>query len=140
MKTVRFVSIIFIFASLTHAVSSHARTSEQLKSDINQAADLVVTTYQSSGMTGLVNLTTDCYDKTSNTEFFCVYIDLASRYIDQTMSEAFKFPPTEYFQDEQFGARIYEVFVKHDMGIDESNKYLQAATPAINSIVEKKLQ
>ncbi|MEA5112785.1 MAG: hypothetical protein VB050_02060 [Geobacteraceae bacterium] len=140
MISIRFVSSIIVFMALLHVTYGHARSPEDVMTEMDKAVDMTVSTYKVSGMTGLVEMTSDCYDKTASKEFICVYIDLASRYIDQRMSEAFNFPPTEFYQDEQFGARISGVFIQHDINMEKCNEYLRAATPAINKIVDHKLQ
>jgi len=96
-------------------------------------------------MSGLIIATQDCYKKLDKYKFYCVYLDLASRHIDQIMVEGaaqqgMSFPKTEFFDDEQFLQRVGEVFLKADMDMDRSNKYLATITPIINKLVEDNLR
>jgi len=136
--------IIILAIALLTSVNVYALTAKEVQKDITKATKSVIKVYKENGMQGLKSLTEDCYDKVKKDSFYCVYIDLASRYIDQFMIEVaaqngVTFPKTEFFDDALFGERISVVFEKANMDNDASNKYLRNATPVINKMVEKEL-
>ena len=80
--------------------------------------------------------TTDCYRNLDAHPFFCGYLDLAARRVDQETSAASNLPPSEFFADAQFGERIVRVLNKANMNQDQANAYLRTVTPEINKLVE----
>jgi hypothetical protein len=112
--------------------------------DLKKAARSSVATYKKGGMSGLISVTQDCYKRVGKNKFYCVYLDLASRRIDQLMVEGaamrgIKFPKNEFFDDEEFGPRVAGVFNKANMSMDDANEYLAKVTPIINKLVEENL-
>src|SRR6266446_159668 len=96
--------------------------------------------YRESGMAGLTGKTQDCYDNVKKHGFYCVYLDLASRRIDQLMIAAaarqgMNFPKMEFFDDELFGSRTATVFRKANMDMETSNAYLRSLTPVIDKLL-----
>ncbi len=138
MKQIIRLAIVVVVLMVT--ATSYARTAKEMQKEMNDAVSTVLKIYKNEGMSGLINFTSQCYNQTKNNEFVCVYIDLASRYLDQMMVEQNKLPPTEFFGDELFGPRIFGVFVNKNMDEAKSNEYLRAATPTINKLVDKKLR
>lgn len=133
------LKLVVVIIGMFIASVSYAKSPKDVQKEVNEAVNAVYKIYKKNGMSGLITYTTQCYEKTNNTEFRCVYIDLASRYIDQVMVEQLHFPPTEFYSDELFGPRIFAVFTNKNMNEDKSNEYLQAATPIVNKAVDKKL-
>jgi len=93
----------------------------------------------------LAELVHNCYSNAKQNKFYCVYLDLASRYIDQIMVEdaaknGMNFPKTEFFDDELFGGRVGPVFEKANMDMNSSNEYLQNVTPIVNKMVDNSLR
>ncbi len=120
---------------------AETRTMSDVQRDLVRAAKTAVRVYKQNGMAGLIGETNECYDKGKENGFYCVYLDLASRHIDQIMvagaaHSGMTFPKTEFFDDELFGSRIVPVFRKANMNMDKSNQYLRTLTPAINKLVE----
>ena len=114
--------------------------SNNIAADLVQAAKTAVATYQESGMTGLVGKTKECYQKLSGKQFKCVYLDLASRRIDQIATVGTNFPPNIFFANEQFGSRIRPALLgRANMSQEQANEYLRTSTPIINQLVEKQL-
>ncbi|MDD2499855.1 MAG: hypothetical protein PHN92_03425 [Geobacter sp.] len=134
------ISLALVVVVLMVTTTSYARTAKEVKKEMNDAVSSVLKVYKREGMSGLINFTSQCYKETKNNEFVCVYIDLASRYLDQMMADQSKFPPTEFFGDESFGPRIFGVFSNKNMDEAKSNEYLRAATPTINKLVDTKLR
>jgi len=91
-------------------------------------------------MSGLIKATQDCYKQLDKYKFYCVYLDLASRHIDQIYIKGTNFPPNEFFDDAQFGPRVADVFEKANMDMNQSNEYLAKMTPIINKLVEDNLR
>lgn len=134
-------SVFFFLVALVMSSQVQARTEAEVKSDMVKAAKTAVNEYEQTGMAGLIDKTENCYKNVRLNQFYCVYIDLASRHIDQVMVEGsakqgMAFPKNEFFDDKLFGARIAKVFNKANMNMETSNDYLRSATPAINKLVE----
>lgn len=123
------------FSNLTYA-----RSEEEIEKDFSRAATNAVETYKKEGMSGLTTKTQDCYDQHIENQFFCVYLDIASRHIDQMAVEEMHFPPNEYFADKQFGTRLAPVLTSANMDMNSANTYLKAIIPVINNSVEKFLK
>lgn len=129
------LSLSTIFAQNTASARSNAEVSR----DLAKATDAAIAAYKKGGMSGLITKTQDCYEKNTKNLFYCVYLDLASRRIDQVFVESMHFPPNEFFSDAQFGPRVEPVLASANMDMNTANQYLGLVTPAINSLVEKKL-
>lgn len=122
----------------TSDATAQTRSAANVEKDLIKAADTAVATYKKTGMAGLAANVQDCYEKQKN-KFYCLYLDLASRRIDQIFVEAMHFPPNEFFADEKFGGRIGPVLAKSNMDMDTANQYLATTTPVVNGLVEKRL-
>ena len=135
------VSVFFLLVALLISANAQARTETEVQNDLLKATKAAVKVYQKNGMSGLIVQTQKCYDNVDQNGFYCVYLDLASRHIDQlTLANAAQngmtFPKTEFFDDELFRSRIATVFLKANMDMKTSNDYLRTVTPVINTLVE----
>jgi hypothetical protein len=138
------VSILLLLVVLLISVHAQARTEAEIQKDLIKAAKTAVKVYRNNGILGLIAKTQDCYDNAGKYEFYCVYLDLASRRIDKIIRataaiEGINFPKTEFFDDELFGSRVAPVFIKANMDMERSNEYLRLLTPVINKLVEDNL-
>ena len=130
--------------SSTNRVHAQARTEAEIQKDLIKAIKIAISVYQKEGMAGLIVQTKNCYANVKQNGFYCVYLDLASRHIDQLMVAGtaelgMTFPKTVFFDDELFGSRIATVFRKANMDMETSNTYLRMVTPVINKLVEDNL-
>jgi len=129
-----------LISTLFSSAVAHPRTAADVERDLTKAAKTSVAIYRSNGMSGLIVKTEECYKNLDKHQFYCVYLDLASRHIDQDFLAGTNFPPTEFFADEQFGARVGPVFVKTNMDMQQANAYLAEITPIINKLVDDHLR
>ncbi len=90
-------------------------------------------------MVGLIAQTSECYANNRQNRFYCLYLDLASRKIDQIFVDAMGWPATEFFSDAEFGPRIIPVLVEAGMDMDAANAYLRTVTPVINKLVLERI-
>lgn len=142
--TAFFMINLIIVSSLLFSSFAQARTAEDIVKELKKAARSSVAIYKSGGMSGLTDATQNCYSKLDKYKFYCVYLDIASRHIDQFMVEGaaqqgMRFPKNEFFDDEQFLQRVGGVFLKANMNMNQSNEYLDDMTPIINKLVEENL-
>ncbi|MDD4930188.1 MAG: hypothetical protein PHP85_13050 [Gallionella sp.] len=107
--------------------------------DMIEASKKAVATYKTEGVSGMTIKTEECYSNLDKQKFFCGYLDLAARRIDQSISEAQHFPQSEFFADAKFGERIVKVFALSNMSQEQSNEYLRTVTPEINKLVDAEL-
>lgn len=121
------------------AETNPVRSREEVARDMAKAVDTAVATYQNEGMSGLANVTQECYEKSIKNLYYCVYLDVASRHIDQIFVESMNFPPHDYFSDAQFGPRILPVLVSADMDMNTANQYLASVTLIVDNMLEEKL-
>ncbi len=120
--------------------TAYARSEAEVARDLTKAIDSVVVAYKKTGVSGLTAKTQECYEKNAvESPFYCIYIDIASRRIDQIAVEAMHFPPSDFFADEPFSSRIIPIFVSNNMDMNTSNQYLESITILINNLLEKKL-
>jgi len=125
---------------LTIVCFAQAQPNGNIATDLAQAAKTAVATYRESGMAGLVEETKECYEKTSGKQFKCVYVDLASRRIDQLSIVGTKFPPNVFFANEQFGSRMQSALLgRANMSQEQANEYLRGMTPVVNQLIEKEI-
>ena len=91
-------------------------------------------------MGGLVGQSKDCWKNVSPKSYLCLYIDLAARYIDQSMSSRQNFPLHPYFEDQQFGERAGGIYNYNNVDMQEANKHLMSAQTKINAAVNKAIR
>ncbi len=133
-------SAVFIAIAMTITAVANAqqqRTEEQILADLMKAARVSVATYRATGMSGLIGKSKDCYKRLSKFKYYCVYLDLAARRIDQLGGAGTRFPPTEYFDDVQFGERTEEIFLRSSMNREQANEYLSDVAPVVNKFVDE---
>lgn len=119
--------------------TAYARSQAEVAKDLALATGTAVATYKKEGMSGLIIKTKACYEKNTKNPFYCVYLDLASRHIDQVYVESMHIPSNEFFSDAQFGPRIGPVLANANMDMNTANQYLASVTPVINNLVEKNI-
>ncbi|MGL5036669.1 MAG: hypothetical protein ACRC6F_02865 [Aeromonas sp.] len=139
MKLKPFFVLSLLMSAGMLQTTAGARTGEEIVRDLTKATDLAVTIYREQGMAGLVSKTQECYQSNTQSPFYCVYLDLASRHIDQMFVQAMQVPPNAFFADKQFGSRLGPVFSGANMSMDTANQYLASTTPVINQLVDKKI-
>jgi hypothetical protein len=140
MKLHKWLVPVFLILGVGLTVNSaFARSQEEITRDIVKAADTAVSTYRETGMSGLIGETEECYKHNTKNPFYCVYLDLASRHIDQLFVESMNFPPNEFFSDENLGSRVSPVLSDGGMSFDTANRYLMISGTEINKLVETKL-
>jgi hypothetical protein len=135
-----FLICTLLISTLSSSANAQSRTAADVEKDLRKAAKTSVATYRSNGMSGLIGKTRECYKNLDKYKFYCVYFDLASRRIDQIFVAGMNFPPTEYFDDDEFGARVGPVFIRANMDMKQANKYLEELTPVINKLVEDNMR
>lgn len=127
-------------AAAQKKIAAQAKEAADAARDMVSSVSYITMVYKESGISGIANGTTNCYNFNLDSHpFTCAHLDLASRRIDQRMSEAQHFPPSEFFADAQFGERIVKVFNKANMNMDQGNDYLRTVTPEINKLVDAEL-
>jgi len=113
--------------------------------DVLKAAKEAVAVYRAHGMSGLIETTQRCYDQSTNQGFACVYLDFASRRIDQLVRAAaardgMRLPKMAFFDNASLGARLAPVFIEANMDREQSQAYVRVLTPIINHLVEEKIR
>jgi len=137
MRPVPAALAAFTMAVATMANAQQQRTGEQVAADLMKAAKISVATYRSNGMSGLIGKSKDCHKQLAKFKYYCLYLDLAARRIDQLGVAGTKFPLTEYFDDEQFGERADEIFIRTNLSRDQANDYLSNMVPVVNKLVDE---
>lgn len=97
-----------------------------------------VSTYKESGMIGLSMLVEESYMKNKN-KLFNIYLDIASRQLDQIFVIGMNYPPNEYFNDDNFYKRIKAKLAKVNINKHEAMSYLESITPVIDKYLQDKL-
>ena len=137
------VSRVLVLVVLLISVPAHARTGAEVHKDVLKAAKVAVAVYRAHGMSGLIGTTQRCYDQSTNQGFACVYLDFASRRIDQlaraaAAREGRPVPKMAFFDNASLGARLAPVFIEANMDREKSQAYVRVLTPIINHVVEEK--
>src|SRR6266511_762358 len=110
------VSSFFVLIVLLISVPAHARTGAEVHKDVLKAAKTAVTVYREHGISGLIDTTQRCYAQSNTQGFSCVYLDFASRRIDQLVRaaaarEGLRLPKMAFFDNASLGARLAPVFI-----------------------------
>lgn len=126
-------------ASAVQAKEEEEKQQAEILASMVEATKEAVFAYKNGGVSGMISKTENCYENLDKLKFLCLYIDIASRHIDQTISASSQFPPSEYFADTQFGERIGKIFIKVNRSVDQKNEYLKIITPEINRFVDIEL-
>lgn len=120
--------------------TAFARTDIEIARDLDDATNLVVAKYRKEGMAGLITETKSCYERTSGSDrFYCVYIDIASRRVDQIVTESMQWPPNDFFYGEQMESRVGPVLSDAGIDTDTANRYLAMLSQTVNDLIGKKL-
>ena len=130
-------SIFTIGISFLFTASLQARTAEQIGNDMLEAANVTVSTYKSSGMSGLISSSKTCYKNLAKMKFYCLYIDVAARHIDEVAGGGSKFPRNDYFTDKQFLPRAKIIFTNSGASMDDANEYLRNSDKVISKMVDQ---
>lgn len=141
--TMRFILVAFTAIAMFIAAGVNAqqqRTGEQVAADLKKAARVSVKVYRGDGMTGLIGNSMDCYKQLTKFKYYCLYLDIAARRIDELGGAGTQFPRTEYFDDEKFGPRVGELFIQSNMNQEQANEYFSVMTPIINKLVDEELR
>lgn len=129
----RLVIAAVIFGAVASQALAQARTAEDVERELKQAAEKVASTYRNGGMSDLVAVTKECYQRVAQNGFRCVYLDLGSRYIDQAASSA-GMPATSYFSDQLFGARVNSVFRMTNLTSQQAADYIGNVAPIMGQL------
>ncbi len=137
MKHGFFVLYLFLITFISQT-SVNARPFEDTisEADLEKASEFVVNTYREFGITGLEIAIEDCYKENIENHFYCLYLDLGARHIEQVMVVNMALPPENFFSDEKFGPRIAPVFIGAGMDMDTANHFLYVVTPLINDMTD----
>lgn len=119
--------------------SAEARNQATIEKEVNRAAQTSVHAYKAGGVSALIQKVESCYDKTQGSQFYCLYLDVASRHIDQTFSSAMNFPPSRFFSDKEFMDRIIPILIKAEMTPESANEYMIATSRVVINVVDRKL-
>jgi hypothetical protein len=136
------VSRVLVLVVLLLSVPAHARTGAEVHKDVLKAAKVAVAVYRAHGMSGLIGTTQRCYDQSHNQGFSCVYLDFASRRIDQLVRAAaardgMPFQKMAFFDNASLGSRLAPVFRQANMDREKSHAYVRVLTPIINQLVDE---
>jgi len=140
MKMIGLLTAVSLSLMTTTFNVAQARTQGDIQKELEKATTTAVEVYKEAGMTGLIGETQACYKKLKPSAYYCVYLDLASRHIDQIFIAGTQFPPNAYFDGEQLSSRIGPVFSNAKMDMDTANTYLSTIIPVVNQLVDKKIQ
>lgn len=138
MKELLLIGMVLVSALATDGFAK-SRAPHDVARELVKAADVVAATYRRSGMTGLIVETQTCYEKAKESPFYCIYLDLASGFIDQVFVAAMHYPPTEFFADAPSEMRIGATLRRARIGGKEADEYLKMLVPAIDQLVAEKL-
>ncbi|MDD4913353.1 MAG: hypothetical protein PHP57_13760 [Sideroxydans sp.] len=138
MKNISSIGLILMMLLSTSGFAE-SRSQATVEKELAKAVQVSVGAYSSGGMVALVQKVEGCYQKPKGSQFYCLYLDLASRHIDQMFAAAMNFPPTAYFADDVFMPRIIPVLVGAKMDYAQANGYLAMVSPIINKLVDQQL-
>jgi|GEM_PF-3964485 len=139
MKMIGLLTAVSLSLMTTTFNVAQARTQSDIQRELEKATTTAVEVYKEAGMTGLIGETQTCYKRLKPSAYYCVYLDLASRHIDQIFIAGTNFPPNAYFNGEQLSSRIGPVFLSAKMDMDTANTYLSTIIPVVNQLVDKKI-
>lgn len=134
--------IKFIFMALFLCNETYARTNSDIKEDIVNSVEKAVDIYAKDGISGLIKEIELCYDGNSKRiNFDCVYLDIASRHINQIVFDAMAekgilLQKTAFFEDKSFFSRIAMIFKTENIDISKNSRYINSLIPIINKLVE----
>lgn len=127
-----FKFFIFIIAMIFVGLAFVTTYKKKLKNQnvmAKKVVNLGFITYKSSGLSGLIKLSGDCYENLKNKSILknlekCVMIDVFSENLDRQMATEVGFPVEEYFKSEKIIERANPHFLNLNKSEIESMKYL----------------
>lgn len=131
--------VVYVLLQCIYSLA-YAAAPKIAQDEIEGAASLAVKAYKDGGMSGVANQSKDCWQKVGLKSYLCLYIDLAGRYIDQSIAKSANFPLTAYFDDQEFGSRAAEVYRFNKVDMQSANKHLSTAQPKVNAAVNRASQ
>ncbi|AKH36661.1 MULTISPECIES: hypothetical protein [Nitrosomonas] len=131
---------IMLFIVISSVMSSvYAQSYQDVKRAMTKASQVAVAGFRESRVSGMIEKIAECYAQLSKKMFYCSYIDIASRYIELTVSQVMGYSPSQFFTDDSFSDRMSEIFERANMDIDQANEYLSLISPEINELVDIEL-
>lgn len=136
---------IFLPASVTLMLMistscfAEVRSPATVEKELRMTAKVTVQTFRKGGISELFRMVEECYQKVEGNQFVCLYIDLASRHIDQTFAAALNYPPNDNFSVDQQLLRSLPVFNRAKMNNEQITNYLLMVKPVINKLVDQEL-
>ncbi len=124
----------------------NARTEAEVECEMKRAINDVITTYQQSGMNGLVEKTEEYYAKAININqrWYCVYFDVACHVIDISIVDSVnrhggKLAYNNYYSDALMSNRCTPVYTAANFPVDKAIEHRNAMILMIIEILEKHL-
>ncbi|WP_430229811.1 hypothetical protein [Nitrosomonas communis] len=136
MRTIKIILFIVICAFMS---SVYAQFSQDITKEMTKASQEAVAGYKKHGVYGMIEKVARCYSQLSDKMLYCSYIDLASKYIELTASQARGYPPSQFFSDESFSDRTSEIFEKAGLDNGQGDILLKIISPEINKLVDIEL-
>jgi hypothetical protein len=137
MSLLKKIAITLFGVLLSGAVLAKKADPSQIDKDIRKATRSAINTYKKSGVNGLTSATSACYKK-NKTSLNCLYLDMASRTIDQAMAQSMGWPSSAFYSDAAVGPRVAPVFKEEKVDMNTANQFLQAIAFTINDELNKK--
>jgi hypothetical protein len=132
--------MFLIGTALTVLISNNCfAETRSTEKEIAKAVKATVATFRDRGMAGLTGMTEDCYASLKGKQFYCLYLDVASRHIDIMFVYAMNYPPTAFFSQDQFEQRVVPVLMRAKMNSEQGNGYMEMLTKVIGGAVEKEM-
>ncbi len=130
------LSLLFMFSKSSVA---ETRSPATIEKELKLTTKVAVQAYRKGGMAELFQMVEDCYQKVEGKQFVCLYLDLASLHIDQTISAAMNYPPNDNFSNTQVISRINPVLKSARMDRETASRYLVMTISTINKLVDQEL-
>jgi len=117
--------ILPLHALFSSAAVAQTRTPNDVMADLSNATSESAMIYKHGGMSGLVAKSQSCYEDINKYRFYCIYIDIAAREIDDRVRTAHpRLPPNEYFSDDNFLPRAQRIFDKASVSAKDQKEYI----------------
>ncbi len=140
MKMIQLLMAVSLSLISTTFNVAHAQSQNEIRMEMDKAASIAVNAYKEGGISGLVIESQECYKKHKSPAYYCLYLDVASRHIDDIFSAALNIQPTPYFSGDQWSSRIVTVLMDAEMDDKTAKKYLETIIHSLKNMVEKKLE
>ncbi len=134
---------VILIALMALGSKAYAGSANDVEKKLTAIANLTVTTYKDSGMSGLESIVNDCYSMPKKTPN-CIYMDLSAMHIDDVVAGSYldrtgKNIHSEYFTVAKVSTRIKQSMSTTDLSVSQQNDYLQTIAPVINELTDKSL-